>query len=170
MIRGDPFDFPLEDAPYWSFDSRMGIGLEKSLQEVDCEDCTAEDYLTAVLLALDMAYLWSDFLVGLPAASWGSLFGSKGGQFGATVDWSRKLLPGLEIAVVGELGARLEFGALLVAEVGLVAGVWGSAQLDLMTKEFELESPSTFTNGPIQKNIRVGGHLLAAGLSLVADF
>lgn len=93
--------------------------------------------------------------MGLSVASWGSLFGCKGADDSATLAY---------------MGARLGFGALLVEEVGWVAGVWASAQLDLMTKEFELESPSTFINGPIQKNIRVGGHLLAAGLSLCADF
>ena len=185
-------------APYWSLDTRVGVIFDRSIREVQCQDCKQDYYGGGVIVGVDLTYNWSEFQAGLSGTLGDVTFEGQRYNLGATVGWRHDIANWLQFKSVGEVGvhalsnfidgrifqsvsdnsdfailpfvgARVGLDARVWPDAGLVLGIWGSGQIDLAKREYEVSLNGLF-DSVNQETYEVGGHRLSVGINLGFEF
>jgi len=187
-----------EPTSSWSIDTRVGVVADGSSKQIQCSDCRNDGYDVAGVVALDFAYHWSDFQAGVSGSFSEVVLGNSHYRVSTTFGWTRRFNSWLQASVVSEagvhvipdiasgfmngvvgdidsavlpyLGARFGLDVKVWDAAGLVLGLWGGAELDLMTQEINADMSVMFSDIPKREVHLAGGHQLGAGVTLGFEF
>ena len=187
-----------DSTPYWSLDTRLGLIFDRSVQEIQGQDCKQDYYGGGPMVGVDLNYNWTELQAGLSGTVGEIIFGGQRYSLGATVGWHHNIASWLafksdvevgahvlnnfidggmfesvsddsDFAILPYAGARLGLDAKVWPSAGLVLGLWGGAEIDLAKREYNRTISGSYTPTQ-QETYAVGGHRLSVGVNLGFEF